>query len=350
MGCQKQTYVGIFVLLTVCIVYIIVIAPQNISNSEDGMVPQLISKTDDTVTDAIIVKNQKPMMKHRTWNVLPVWSHDLTGVWTKRFDICKKVTFDKVTTLVTPFGNLPIHVHDPTIDIWVSKRIINTGSFDLGKIKTIANFLESDPALNFIDIGANLGTYSLTFAKLGRKVLSVDALNLNIEKLCSSVNQSHFEDRVYMIMNAISSRHETVSLAADDKNYGGTFIDQNADYIKSVKGKTVTGLHYNNISTIVFDDLLTLPFISLFPRVFIKMDIEGFEHKALERAHQFFANIFIQGIQIEWIFHRNKESGQMIVVFLEQYSFIPYNPNSFKPLPKSVMGDWATQDVLWLRQ
>jgi hypothetical protein len=34
-------------------------------------------------------------------------------------------------------------------------------------------------------------------------------------------------------MNAISSRHETVSLAADDKNFGGTFIDQNADYIKS---------------------------------------------------------------------------------------------------------------------
>jgi FkbM family methyltransferase len=87
--------------------------------------------------------------------------------------------------------------------------------------------LESDPSLNFIDIGANLGTYSLSFAKLGRKVLSVDALNLNIEKLCSSVNQSHFEDRVYMIMNAISSRHETVSLAADDKNFGGTFIKFN---------------------------------------------------------------------------------------------------------------------------
>ncbi|XP_076101159.1 uncharacterized protein LOC143070943 [Mytilus galloprovincialis] len=125
--------------------------------------------------------------------------------------------------------------------------------------------MESDPTLNFIDIGANLGTYSLSFAKLGRKVIAIDALNLNVQKLCASVNQSHLKD-VHFIMNAVSSRHET------------------------------------------------------FPRVFIKMDIEGFEHKALERAYQvFFYKIFVQGIQIEWIFHRNKFSRQIIVNFPEQH-------------------------------
>lgn len=349
MAAIKQICITIGVLFLFCIIYMIITSPGSIPDDTKFETVTLSDTIEMMIKDSKSNTQQNLNVRKTERRNICVWSHDLLGVWHPRMDICKSVHKDTVTTLVTPFGNLPIHVHDPQKDIWVSRRIINTGSFDKDKILTISKFMESDPNLNFIDIGANLGTYSLSFAKLGRKVIAIDALNLNVQKLCASVNQSHFED-VYLIMNAVSSRHETVSLGADDKNFGGTFIDQNADYIKSVKGKTVSGRHYSNISTIVLDDLLTLPFINLFPKVFIKMDIEGFEHKALERAYQFFDKIFVQGIQIEWIFHRNKSSGQIIVNFLEQHSFIPYNPKDLRQLRKSSMGNWPTQDVIWLRK
>ncbi|CAG2230960.1 FNG [Mytilus edulis] len=54
--------------------------------------------------------------------------------------------------------------------------------------------------------------------------------------------------------------------------------------------------------------------------------------------------------EIEWIFHRNKSSGQIIVNFLEQHAFIPYNPKDLRQLRKSSMGNWPTQDVIWLHK
>jgi FkbM family methyltransferase len=57
------------------------------------------------------------------------------------------------------------------------------------------------------------------------------------------------------------------------------------------------------INTVKVDDILDLPEISHFHEVFIKMDVEGFEHKVLLGAEKFFQKLDVRGIIMEWVSH-----------------------------------------------
>lgn len=282
-----------------------------------------------------------------------LWSHDLNS-WKQNTTLCHHPSVDRSSVLNTPTGPVGISVYDPKEDIWVSEKIIRTGDFDGNKRQLVYELLKNDdPDVNFIDVGCNIGVYSLTMAKMGRKVLCIDALYLNVEHVCASIVQNHFQTSITIVMNALSNNRKHVDLGVDNKNYGGTFVDEDADFVKSVKGRTANGGHYTSISSIVMDDLLLLPNINLFRKSFIKMDIEGFEWKALEKASAFFKTINIRGVLMEWIFHRGKESGERITEFMIRHNLYPHaqvSPTYYRPLDVSLKGKWHFMDILWLKR
>jgi tRNA1(Val) A37 N6-methylase TrmN6 len=108
------------------------------------------------------------------------------------------------------------------------KLIISLESFPVlchihSLVNLIYTLLRNDPGLQFIDLGANLGVFSLAVAKLGRKVIAVEPLSINLKRLCKSVFENEFEDYITIVHNAISDSYEKVTLGMEKGNVGGTF-------------------------------------------------------------------------------------------------------------------------------
>ncbi|KAJ8309962.1 LOW QUALITY PROTEIN: hypothetical protein KUTeg_011827 [Tegillarca granosa] len=114
----------------------------------------------------------------------------------------------------------PIYVYDPKNDVFVSK-----------------SYLTSDSNLNFIDIGANLGVFSLTVAKSGRKVLVFEALYKNLRCLCMSIRDGGLKSNLKVIYNALPDYSDEkglhVEVLLQKSEFKGEEIGQLSDYLKS---------------------------------------------------------------------------------------------------------------------
>jgi len=118
------------------------------------------------------------------------------------------------------------------------------------------------PGCTVLDIGANIGIYTLLAAKRGARVFSVEADPINAMALKRHVNLNHVCDRVTIHEIAAINKAETVCLHRNPFNAGGSSLYGDGDGI-AVKGRSI--------------DSLGLPCIDV-----CKMDIEGAEVLALE--------------------------------------------------------------------
>ena len=72
--------------------------------------------------------------------------------------------------------------------------------------------LRDQPDLLFLDIGCNIGTYTIAMAHLGRTVVAVDALIDNLQLLNKSLLLGNFQKYVTLNWNAVSDTHTTPGL------------------------------------------------------------------------------------------------------------------------------------------
>ena len=266
--------------------------------------------------------------------------------WTKDEGTCRALPRFTQAVLRSSAGSLPIFIHNPKQDIHVSNSILKHGSWEGGYIELILTFLKQDLDLQFVDLGANVGVYSMAVAKFGRKVLAVDALNINIQRLCATVKLNHFTNNVRLIYNALSDVHETVSLGADKGNVGGTFVAKDKNPNK-VRGSRVSG-SYGDVQTATLDDLLELPDFDL-KKVIIKMDVEGYENRVFRGGEKFFKRVDVRAVLMEWMWLKTGPAGQEIIDFLTRHGFTPTRPvQGRQPLPLKQRLSWPN-DVLWRR-
>lgn len=239
------------------------------------------------------------------------------GVWYDEEEICNPRD-NFVRTQLKMENSLDIFVYPTSVDKWVSGRIIREGKWEEDHIQKIYRILKSDPSMIFLDIGANVGVFALTMAMLGNQVVAIDALGDNVGRICASMRTNNLQDRMTIIHNALSYTREKVSLGKFHLNVGGTFIKQmgvsaNSDVIV--------------IDTILLDDLLDLHMFKG-SRFVIKMDVETFEANVLKGAFEFFNNVRVEFVLMEFMAHKGKESGDFIVQFLKDFGLEPDVSNS----------------------
>ncbi|KAK3082768.1 hypothetical protein FSP39_004825 [Pinctada imbricata] len=246
--------------------------------------------------------------------------------------------------------NIPIFIHNPRRD-YISSQINSNHDHEPHIFNIISSFLAKDRDMNLIDIGANIGVISLKAAMFGRKVISVEAAVSNVQHICASANINRVTKRITVIHNAISDNHTSVTFVmGKDGEFGGSFMDDGnfRDYKTRKSGVKFDTQNLVTIKTIILDDLLLLPNINDFKSVFIKMDIEGSEHKALLGAKKLFRMINVRGVLMEWRWHVERpESKSIILEFMEENGFEPYALAKLakKKLDGKTMRD---SDVLWL--
>lgn len=241
--------------------------------------------------------------------------------------------------LKTPRGKTPICTYPPQIDIHVSGSLRRSGQWEGALVNNIAQFIKSKPGTEFLDIGCNIGVYTLSVAHLGIKVTAIDPLTENLELLSESLSLGKLQKNVTLIWNAVSERHTLVNFKNDPRNIGGTRIID-ASGSKSVNAKSYQA------STITLDDI-----IPLFEgkRIAIKMDIEESEYNALLGGTKFLEEIDIAVIQMEYLFHKTGKDGVKIFKYLESKGFHPYRDLGKRGSLKAVQVVRWPNDVYYMK-
>ncbi|KAH3721106.1 hypothetical protein DPMN_064022 [Dreissena polymorpha] len=244
-----------------------------------------------------------------------------------------------VALRIPSLANTPICVYDPKIDIYVSKSIITGGNWEGGNILTVIEILRRNPNLLFLDLGCNVGVYTLSIAKTGRKVIALDANRKNLEMLTTSLRKGNLTNMVTLIWNALSDKAETVGFKEDLRNIGGLQM------LSGVSDADAVSEEKSSVS-IVLDDL-----VPMFRNksLFIKMDIETYELKAMLGGKIFFKEVDIKFLFMEWFHHKDNDVGTRIIQFMTERGYKPFNPlqTSF-PLQIENRKSWSG-DIVWIK-
>jgi len=75
-----------------------------------------------------------------------------------------------------------------------------------------------------IDIGANLGLYTLLATKYDRHVIAVEPLYDSLIRLHKSIQINDVQHHVTLVANAIGTKHERLTLNIVDKNLGASYL------------------------------------------------------------------------------------------------------------------------------
>ena len=163
-----------------------------------------------------------------------------------------------------------------------------------------------------IDIGANLGWYTLLFGKLGFNVLSFEPSNINyfILKKNYCLNK---DINVTLINKGLFTEEKICDLYNQMGNEGNGFIYCDKNYTKpkefSIKAGKMKLTKLQNF----------IPFLSNKNLIMIKIDTEGSEGKALEGGIEIITKYHVPFIFLEFNKHLLRAHGTRTIKFLQMF-------------------------------
>ena len=265
------------------------------------------------------------------------------------FDLSKSnnVELECIQMKISPPS--PICLYPDEKDIYVSANLKKHGMWEQGYILKFQEYLRKYPESGVIDIGTNIGVYSLVAAAMDKNVLSVEPNRHNIDRFHKAIQLGHFSERVTLLQNAISDHIGVAEIVYHPNNQGMTQVRHN-EGVKTGKNEFEDELVFTKM--IVMNDLL--PFCK-FKEAIMKIDIEGFEHRAFVHAELLFDNIKIHKVMMEWDWmrHIDKTSKpdddalvENMITFLCEREYTPKPPMGNDSLIRDQWQTWPP-DVVW---
>jgi FkbM family methyltransferase len=171
-------------------------------------------------------------------------------------------------------------IHDPDQDGFISKSLWNTGYWQADDVKRIVAHLSArGPSSLLLDVGANIGSFSLRAIDAGHRAIMIEPFSYNSELLELSISiawNSLQKQQCYLHKISVSEESHVgtqLCLTSNDRINGG-----NGYAIRS--GEEGACKERVNVTTI--DRLVD----SRTDITVMKMDIEGYEVYALRGAHK----------------------------------------------------------------
>ena len=219
----------------------------------------------------------------------------------------------------------PICVYEAKQDIWVSATFIRGGYWERSIVDRFIRLLRRNPDVEFVDLWANIETFTLPAARITH-VVAVEPYLKSMVRLFKSVHLGGVQDNVSLVFNAISNKRTTSKLGFYSGNVGGTYL--------KVADRTDCGDGLCT-QTIVLDDLLPL---MRQRRAVMKVDVEAHQPRvfSMSSASKFFELIDVPLIFMEWNLCERRiissEVRDLISFFtLRQYQVFSDNGNPLGP-------------------
>ncbi|CAF1439745.1 unnamed protein product [Adineta steineri] len=200
-----------------------------------------------------------------------------------------------------------------------------------------------NPQLGLIDIGANIGTYTMFIAAMDRLVVAIECFQPNYMRIAKAVQMENFQNKVILIGNAIySSTGQYLRLSKDPVNIGGqgiygtAFLTNRSDDIYMVR-------------TMRLDDILPKIQQTNLSSFVMKIDIEGAEYYVFESGRKLFDAFDIPVIMMEWDkVYQNIERGNFILKFLILHKYIPTTDTCQELSKTDDFSKWPA-NVFWIK-
>ncbi|MDP2723611.1 MAG: FkbM family methyltransferase [Bacteroidales bacterium] len=134
----------------------------------------------------------------------------------------------------------------------------------------------------FLDIGANIGAYSILFAGKGLTGFAFEPVKSNLEALTKNIELNHIEDKVKIMPCALGSSKQIANFTFDPVNTGASHLtDDNID------AEIIVNPEFEDIQVNTLDNLVESLNIDHSKKILVKIDVEGMEIDVLRGAKRF---------------------------------------------------------------
>ena len=262
---NKATIAVVWFLATACGLY-------SISMSGFGG----LSSTPATATATAKISEEKRKSSQQLESFSPI------GGWSSPHQVDCKSFIDETDEVYKQTSTEPsfmMNIHKPSEDE-VSRIIWEKGCWECDHIKAVTKALSQYKNSYFLDIGGNIGMWSLSAAAANYQTVTIEALPDNYRRFCLSVNKNVFHNRTHLLRVAATEQPAAFRFHKSRNNFGGTRvvpIDSNEYILKDdkdiVQGVTVDSLNLPTQQPVV-----------------LKLDVEGHELSVLSGANHFLQN------------------------------------------------------------
>jgi len=227
-------------------------------------------------------------------------------------------------------------------DDTVTRFLLRGQYFEASEVSCFLQLLRRDPKLQLVDIGANVGLYSLPAARV-TQVLAVEPNWRSMARLAKAVDLGAVASNITLVHNAVSNVRTTLNMGVHPRNQGTAFL------INSTKCKvTPNNKPCNTLSmtdTILLNDLLPLMRTKA---ALMKVDVEGHEVNIFTHptAGKFFENIDVPLIFMEWVLCRRHPADivQRLIDFFHSRNYTAFTEGNSKL--ESHYLKWP-ENILW---
>ncbi|XP_013408419.1 uncharacterized protein LOC106172318 [Lingula anatina] len=255
-----------------------------------------------------------------------------------------------ILTKTTP--KFPICVYESDEDKFISAALRSGGFWEPHITDVYQRALAAVPDAFVIDIGANIGYYTLLAIKMGHMVIAVEPYWESVRRFHKSIHLNNCTSQVLLAVNAVSDMHENVTFIDNVDNQGGVSVRQLDAIDREILSK---GHPLPTARTIFIDDILDLTDT---PVAIIKLDIEGYECKAMGKATTFLDTVYVPYIFMEWkkmFVDQLKpdspcptKSLQRLCQLLTSRGYAPYEVRTHIKLnPERSTKIWRVGDIYW---
>ena len=172
---------------------------------------------------------------------------------------------------------------------------MRANTFEIKEPETIKWIKEFSTKDCLLDIGANIGIYSLFAAYRGVKVFAIEPDSLNYALLNLNIRLNNFGENITPYSLAIHNENKFSKFNISSLEWGGAHnsFDNTMDY----KGKEYNPIHFQGTYGICLDSFLDN--VGFIPN-HLKIDVDGNENLVLKGAKRLLLSKILKSILIEF--------------------------------------------------
>tara|TARA_B100000925_G_scaffold285583_1_gene262091 strand:- start:59 stop:940 length:882 start_codon:yes stop_codon:yes gene_type:complete len=197
----------------------------------------------------------------------------------------------------------------------------------------------------FFDIGANIGIYSLFYAKAKEgNVYSFEPSVFNLRQLAKNISINNLSERITIVSNPLSDSTGIAKFINGSEDEGGALSSFGVEY--GHDGEPIMSEINYSVLGFSLDDLFEKNVLKEMPSL-IKIDVDGIEHLILRGASKTLKSEKLKSLLIE-VNDDFKEQAQQVKAILESTGF------TLKEKRHSEMTDGSekfgrTYNQIWIR-